>query len=375
MSDLRLMIAGPVDVDDEVLAALAEPTMPHYGGEWMDVFNRTIALLKRLFETENDMLMMPGTGSTTFEAAVASLVPAGDSICLPSNGFFGERMRHIAEACGIHPVMIKFPMGEPVDPDEVRQQLAVAVPQAQEAGRPIRALGIIHHETSTGVLNPLEAIAKVAREFDLPVLVDAVSSLGGTPLPVDAWGIDICATVPNKCLAVPPGMGLISISKRAWQMAEQNPSKHGWFLNFRTWRQYIEEWGDWHPYPTTMPTNNIVALHHKLESIFAGEGGLEAYIASFEKTASHVRAGMAEMGFALVPDPAYAAPMLSALTGPEGVNLKELQGWLVKERRIMISGGLAEQSGKIIRVGHMGRAQEPAYVDGLLGSVRDYLGR
>jgi alanine-glyoxylate transaminase/serine-glyoxylate transaminase/serine-pyruvate transaminase len=368
---LRLMIAGPVDADDDVLAALAEPTMPHYGPQWMALFTETTELLKKLFQTNNDVLMIPGPGTSAFEMGIKSVLPVGSSICLPSNGFFGLRMKQIAEANGMRPLYVEFPMGEPVDPGVVREQLAAATPEARAAGRPIRALGLIHHETSSGVLNPLEDIAWIAREFDLILIVDAVSSLGGTRLPVDEWGIDYCVSVPNKCVGVPPGFAMASVSDRVWQLAEENPSKHSWYQDLRTWAWYIQNWGTWHPHPTTMPTNNIVALHRRLQHIF--EIGLNRYIAMIAEAAKQVRDGLAEFGFELVPDPRYAAPMLSALRGPEGVDLNRLQLYLAEEHHIMISGGLAEQHGKIIRVGHMGRAMEQDYIHALLDGVRAYL--
>jgi alanine-glyoxylate transaminase/serine-glyoxylate transaminase/serine-pyruvate transaminase len=371
VSDFRLMIAGPVDADDETLAAISEQTMPHYGARWMPIFKETTELLKRLFQTQNDVVMMPGPGSSAFEAGLSSLVPAGESACLPSNGFFGERTRQIAEANGIRPWVVDFPLGEPIDPDRLRKRLKEWIPQASAEGQPIRALGIVHHETSTGVLNPLGEIAAVAKELDLPVVVDAVSSLGGTRLPVDEWGIDVCVTVPNKCLGVPPGLALVSVSRRAWDMADANPGQHGWYQDLRTWAWYMENWAAWHPYPITMPTNNIMALHKRLTAVF--EIGLEAYQGIFAAAARQVREGMGALDFTLFPDPAYAAPMLSALNTRPDVDLSDMLRYLLEEHRIMVSGGLGELHGKVFRVGHMGRAAEPEYTEAFLEGVRAYL--
>lgn len=372
MSDLRLMIPGPVDVDEDVLAALSEPTLPHYGAEWMPTLDATIEYLKRLFETQGDVLIVPGPGSGGLEAAISSLVPTGEGIFIPSSGFFGMRLGQIAEACGLHPWKTDFTPGTHIDPAEVRQQLEKLIPQAEAEGHPIHALAVVHHETSTGVLNPLREIAQVAREFGLPVIVDAVASFGGVRLPVEEWGIDVCVSVANKCLAVPPGVALIAVSQRAWDIAHANPSRHGWYYDLRTWAWYIENWGDWHPSPVTMPTNNIVALLKALRNIFEN-GGMKAHFASIENAAKQVRAEMSELGFTLFPEPSYAAPIVSALNTRPDVDISEMLGYLLNERRVMVSGGIADLRGKIFRVGHMGRAREPEYIDALVEATRDFL--
>jgi alanine-glyoxylate transaminase/serine-glyoxylate transaminase/serine-pyruvate transaminase len=365
------MIPGPVDVDDEVLAAIAEPTLPHYGARWMPLFNATTNLLKRLFETAGDVLMIPGPGSSALEAGMTSLVPAGEGICIPENGFFGLRAIQMAEACGIRPWVLSFPAGEYIDPDRLRAFLKETLPAANAEGHPIRAITLVHHETSTGVLNPLHEIAEVAHEFDLLLIVDAVASFGGVPIPVDAWGIDICVSVPNKCIGAPPGVALMSVSQRAWERAESNPCAHGWYLDLRTWAWYRTNWKDWHPYPTTLPTNNIVALHKALESIFLE--GVEAHFASFARAFQAVREGLAGMGFSLFTNPAYAAPMISAMNTRPDVNVGELQHFLLDKHGIMISGGLGDLHGKIFRVGHMGRAKDASYTSQLLEAVHAFL--
>lgn len=371
MSDPVLMIPGPVEADDDVLDAIGRQTIPHYGPKFMAIFNETTSLLKRLFETEDDALLVPGPGSAALEMAIGSLVPRGESICTTNNGFFGMRMIQIIERYGIRSFVVSAPWGQPIDPDDVRRRLEEWLPQAEAEGQPIRAVSVIHCETSTGVLNPLEEIAAVAYEFGLPVIVDAVASFGGIRLPVDAWHIDACASVANKCLGVPPGVALLSVSRRAWEMARANPSASGWYLNLNTWDWYIKNWNDWHPYPTTLPTNNIVAILEALRRVF--EIGPEAHFASFRHAARRVREGMAEMGFTLFPDEAYAAPALSALNVRPGVDIGDMLRYLLHEHGLMVAGGLADLKGKIFRVGHMGRGKDPAAVEALLEATRMYL--
>ncbi|HEC21689.1 MAG TPA: alanine--glyoxylate aminotransferase family protein, partial [Chloroflexi bacterium] len=135
MSDLRLMIPGPVDAEEAVLSALGEPTLPHYGVEWMPLFRETTDMLKRLFETENDVLIMPGPGTAALDAAIGSLVPAGSSVCIPVNGFFGMRLRQVAEGYGLAVSSLDFPEGTHIDPDEVRRHLKDSIPRSQADGQ------------------------------------------------------------------------------------------------------------------------------------------------------------------------------------------------------------------------------------------------
>jgi alanine-glyoxylate transaminase/serine-glyoxylate transaminase/serine-pyruvate transaminase len=337
----------------------------------MKVFDETIDLLRRLFETEGEVIMMPGPGTAALDSALSSMVPRGQGVLSLDNGFFGFRMGQIIEKNALVPYVIKGEWGEPITADIVREELAEFLPVADANDSPIRVLSVVHHETSTGVLNPLEEIAAVAAEYDLPVIVDAVASFGGVRIPVDDWGIDTCVGVPNKCLAVPPGTALVSVSERAWQMAEDNPDEHGWYLDLRTWRWYIDNWGDWHPYPTTMPTNNIVALNQGLKKVFDVEP--EVYFARFQQAAERLREGMAEFGFTLYPDPAYASPTVSALTVPDGVDATEMLAFIRDKYGLMASGGLADLKGKIIRVGHMGLAKDIAVVDQFIEATRQYL--
>ncbi len=369
---LRLLTAGPVDVDDAVLAALAEPTLPHYGPPWMPAYESTIFLLHELFETDHDVLVMPGPGTGALDTGIGSMIPPGSTICVPANGYFAERVVQMVEAYDIHAARVDFPWGSAVDPDTLRRFLLDEIPRAQAEGRPVRAIAVVHHETSTGILNPLEEIGRIARELDLALIVDAVASLGGTRLPVDAWGVDFCVSVPNKCIGAPPGVAMVTVSPRAWQMADANPARHGWYHDLRTWAWYRKYEQEWHPYPTTLPTNVIVALRKAL-SIILHDKGIEQHRAEIQLAAQHVREGMDEFGFKMFPDPLHAAPMLSAFHSRPGVDTADMSHFLLDERGLMISGGLGNLKGKMFRIGHMGGAASQELVEAFLTGVGDYL--
>ncbi len=361
---LRLMIPGPVDVEEDVLAALAEPVLPHYGRAWLEIYDEVIERLRQLFATRNDIILMTGPGTAGLDASLGSLARTGEKVLVPHNGFFGARLATVARSYGLDVRTIPVAPGQPLDPEAVRQQLC--------AEPDIQAIGVVHLETSTGVVNPVREIAAVASGCGVPIIVDAVSSLGGMPLPVDEWGIDVCVTVSNKCLGSPPGLVPLSVSQRAWdQMDRKRGRAHGWYLNLLTWKDYATNWASWHPYPTTLPTNNIMALLTCLRRIL--DGGLEAQYDRHLQAAQTVRARLAQLGFELFTPQACTSPLITAVCGLPGMDIDDFRRYLLEEWQIMIAGGLEELRGKIFRVGHIGKAASSEYTEHFLSGVEAYL--
>jgi alanine-glyoxylate transaminase/serine-glyoxylate transaminase/serine-pyruvate transaminase len=361
---VRLMIPGPVDAEEAVLESMSQRVIPHYGQQWLALYRETVDKLQQVFGTHDDIIMMAGPGTAGLEAALGSLMQTGEKVMITSNGFFGERLATVARSYGLEPVQVTAPLGQPLDPAAIRQRLS------EEPD--VQAVTVVHLETSTGVLNPLQEISAVTDEFDVPIIVDAVSSLGGVPLPVDDWKIDVCVTVVNKCLACPPGLAPMSVSQRAWDQIDRKPGRaHGWYLNLRTWKDYSIHWGSWHPYPTTLPTNNILALLTSLGSILAE--GLEAHYRRHSTAAEQVRTVLKAWGFEMFPDAAYTSPLITAMYGLPGMDIDGFRRYLMDEWRIMISGGLEELSGKIFRVGHIGKAASREYTECFLDAVEAYL--
>lgn len=360
----RLMIPGPVDIDEEILAEMRSPAMPHYGDAWVRIYTEAVQGLKALFHTQNDLFLLVGPGSAALEAALGSVVGAGDRVLIPSNGFFGNRLREVASALRLDVVLLDVPWGEPLDADAIRDTL--------RADRRIRVVAVVHHETSTGVLNPLEEIAQAVKGEGRLLIVDAVSSLGGIPLPVDAWGVDLCVTVSNKCLEAPPGLAPISVSEAAWRAIEANAAaSRSWFLNLGTWRRYLREWGAWHPTPTTMPTQVVLALRKSVQRLV--EEGDEARFARHRAAAEAVRQGIRALGLhTFIPDE-IACPLITVIAGQEGAPADGLRRYLLAEHDILVAGGLEHLAGRIVRVGHMGRATSQEYIEDLLRGIRGWV--
>jgi alanine-glyoxylate transaminase / serine-glyoxylate transaminase / serine-pyruvate transaminase len=235
-----------------------------------------------------------------------------------------------------------------------------------------RALALVHHETGTTVLNPLHELAMIASEAGKAVVVDAVSSLGGVDVQVDNWGIDVCVTTPNKCLEALPGIGFISVSERAWKILDSHSqTNHGWYLNLKTWRQYAQEWGSWHPTPVTLPTNIILALRTSLRKII--NLGLEAHFDKYRHASQVMRRGLRNIGYEMFVEDMWASPIVTGVSKRPEFELDEMSHWLLEQRGIAIGSGLGELTGKMVRVGHLGKAASREYLMDFLYAMEEFL--
>lgn len=361
----RLMVPGPVTVEDEVLHEMGSPVRVHYGAEWTAIYNEILDMLKQVFRTEGDVHLMVGSGTAALDAAVGSITASGETVIVGRNGFFGMRLEEICRSYGLKVVKIEEELGQPLRPE--------AFEAALEGNPDAALLAIVHLETSTAVLNPLKDIAERAKAYDVPVVVDAVSSLGGVELEMDAWGIDLCAAASQKCLGAPPGLGPIAISSRAWEIMESKPERsHGWYLNLQTWKRYADDWADWHPFPVTMATNNVLALRAGLQSLL--DEGLEARIQRYTRLAMRLRNGVRKLGLQPFTSDDELAPVLTAIYGPEGVDTAEIVQYLLDEHGIMVSVGLGEGlKGRIFRVGHMSPTVSEEDIDAVLEGLAAFL--
>jgi alanine-glyoxylate transaminase/serine-glyoxylate transaminase/serine-pyruvate transaminase len=361
---LKLFTPGPGDVDEDVLASLATPVIRHYGPEWLEIYHETQDLLRQVFKTKNEIYFVPGPASSLLDMAVGSLLSSGEKIIVGENGFFGERLAHIAQDYGLQVIFLKAPLGQPLNP-EALQALLRQHPDA-------KVVALVHHETGTTVMNPLQQLATMAHQAGRAVVVDAVSSLGGADVRTDEWGIDICVTTPNKCLEAVPGIGFISVSPRAWQLVDSHAqTNHGWYLNLKTWRKYATEWGAWHPTPVTLPSNIILAVRTSLLKIV--EMGLEAHFEKYRWASNAVRQGLRNMGYDMFVKDEYASPIVTGVCRRPEFELNEMSRWLVEKHEIAVGGGLGELSDKMFRVGHLGKAATREYLIDFLFAMEEFL--
>jgi alanine-glyoxylate transaminase/serine-glyoxylate transaminase/serine-pyruvate transaminase len=359
-----LMIPGPVSVDDDVLEALGQPVRAHYGDEWARLYKQVGASIREVFRTDGEVYLLFGSGMAGVEMCIASTLGPGDEVVVGVNGTFGERTAEVARANGLQVHVAQAEMAHPVTESMIRRELDKH-PKTQ-------AVCVVHHETSVGVLNEVEAIAATSRGRGLLTIVDGISAIGGVSFEMDAWGVDMCVTVANKCIGGPIGVAPVAAGRRALEaLNDGRPKAAGWYLNLATWKRAAEEMAAWHPHPTTVPTNVIEAFDVALKGLL--EEGVENRWRRLARARDRVREGLEEMGFPMLSPVATASPVTTAAYGLPGMDLADYMSWLLGEHNIRIGGGLGPLSGKIFRVGHMGRAAEPEAIDRYLRLTAEYI--
>ena len=365
-----LMVPGPSEPEPEVLTTLALPILPHYGEKWKQVYEDTTAKLKKIFKTDNDVIIVPVPGQLAVEMAVANLVPRGQEAFVCVNGYFSEMIVSMVEYWGGKAVVIRSPLGKAVTPEQVQGAIEK---KGDPSGKPIF---VVQNETSTGVVSPVEAILKVCKEHGMLTVLDSISAFGGIDVRVDEWGADYAIGYASKAIGGVFGAEPVAVSKDAWKAAKKNSDKiHTRFLNLNVWAKAIEEMGPWgHPHPSSMPTSIIVGLQKAVDLVL--KEGLANRYRRHKEVAELARKSLGELGLKLFPDRRYLSNTVSvASVDPQ--EDKRLRGTLASKYDIMIAGGLGELSGKIIRIGHMGTSatipavsRTMAAMDSILRDIR-----
>jgi len=338
--DKLLRVPGPTPVPSRVALASARPMLWHRSPEFVELFRRVESRLKALFETEGDVLIIAGSGTAAMESAVANLTSPGEEVVVLNGGKFGERWLELAHAFGAKPIELKYPYGQGVEPDALDRVLA------QNPGA--KVVYATQNESSTAVLNDIEALAKVARAHDALLVVDAVSSLGGAPLPMDAWGVDVVVTGSQKCLMLPPGLAFVGVSPRAWEKARASRG-HRYYFDWSRYKKAAQN--------AESPYTSAVSLMYALDESLAmmEEEGKEARFERHRLMRAMVREGLRALGFTLFVEDRWASPTLTAATGG-GVDPEALRKAVRKKTGVTFAGGQGDLKGKIFRIGHMGAA-------------------
>jgi alanine-glyoxylate transaminase/serine-glyoxylate transaminase/serine-pyruvate transaminase len=346
-----LMGPGPSEIPPRVLAALAAPTVGHLDPYFLQIMDELQTMLRQVFCTENRLtLAISGTGSAGMEACVVNLIEPGDRMIVGVNGVFGGRMTDVARRCGAEVTTIERPFGEVLSPDEVAQAVAKHRP---------KVVGIVHAETSTGALQPLEEISRIVHDAGALLLVDCVTSLGGLPVEIDGWQIDAAYSGTQKCLSCPPGLAPVTFSARALEVIQQRKTKvASWYLDTTMLANY---WSDRsRAYHHTAPINMNYALHEALRAVV--EEGLPARHARHRRNHLALAAGLEALGLEYAVAAGIRLPMLNSVKIPAGADDKAVRGRLLNEFGIEIGGGLGPMAGKVWRVGLMGETAQPRNV-------------
>lgn len=349
-------------VAPRVMDAMRRPILGYLDPDLFVVLFEIQVGLRHLFCTENEItLALPGTGMSGAECALANLIEPGDRVLVMSSGFFGERLVEIARRCGaeVHPVRSRW--GRPVE--------AEAIEAVLKQHPNWKLIAMVHAETSTGVHQPIEPIAELARRYEALLVVDAVTSLGGMPVEVDGWGIDICFGAGQKCIGTPPGLAPITVSPRAWEVIQKRRAPcQSWYLDLRLLWDY---WSETHIYHHTTPVSLMYALRAALEMI--EQEGLPARHERHRHQAERLWNGLQELGLELVVPQEHRLPMLTVIRVPEGIPDSEFRLRLLREFNIEIGGGLGEWRGQVWRVGLMGHSCLAHNVDLLLSAMHTLL--
>lgn len=355
---------GPSDVDPRVLAAMARPTVGHLDPTFIEMMDDLKALLRSAFRTTNPMTMpISAPGSAGMEACFANLVEPGDRVVICQNGVFAGRMKENVERAGGVAIMVEDSWGRAVDPQKLSDALA--------ANDGVKAVAFVQAETSTGVQSDAETLCRIARENGCLTIVDAVTSLGGSPLEVDAWGIDAVYSGSQKCLSCTPGLSPVSFSERALEAARSRKVKaHSWFLDLSLLAGYWDE-GAKRAYHHTAPINALYGLHEAL--ILLDDEGVENAWSRHRRNHEVLRAGLEAMGLPLIVPEPERLPQLNAVAIPVGVDDAAVRGMLLEEHGIEIGAGLGALAGKVWRIGLMGHSSRPDKVLRLLGALEAVL--
>ena len=356
-----LMGPGPSTVAPSVLEALSQPLLGHLDPVFVKMMDEIKVMLRQVFLTRNDMTFpVSGTGSAGMEFCLVNLIEPGDEVVIGVNGVFGGRMVDVAERCGAKVIRVEAPWGQIIEAGQIAEALK---------GRRPKLVGVVHAETSTGALTPVEEIAALAREAGALMVLDTVTSLGGCPVRVDDWGIDAVYSGTQKCLSCPPGLSPVSFNSRAMEVATKRRTKvQSWYLDVNLLASY---WGQERVYHHTAPISMNYALHEALRLVLVE--GLENRWRRHEQNHLALKAGLKELGLGLASQEGHQLWQLNAVTVPAGVEEGPVRKRLLDEFNIEIGAGLGPLKGKVWRIGLMGETSSPENVRTVLAALKTCL--
>jgi alanine-glyoxylate transaminase / serine-glyoxylate transaminase / serine-pyruvate transaminase len=355
----RLLLGpGPSNVAPSVLKAMAQPLVGHLDPVFIQMMEEIKSMLRTVFMTRNEMTFpVSGTGSAGMEFCFVNLVEPGDDVIIGVNGVFGTRMVDVAERCGARVTKVEAPWGQIIEAGQIAEALKKVKP---------KLVAIVHAETSTGALTPVEEISKLTHDAGALLVLDTVTSLGGHPVKLDEWGVDAVYSGTQKCLSCPPGLSPVSLNARALGVATSRKRKvQSWYLDVNMLASY---WGQDRVYHHTAPITMNFGLHEGLRLIL--EEGLENRWRRHEQTHLALKKGLAERGLEIASQPGHQLWSLNSIRVPEGVDEAAVRKKMLTDFNIEIGAGLGPLKGKIWRVGLMGENSRKESVDAFLGALK-----
>ena len=338
---LTLMIPGPTPVPETVLKAMGRHPIGHRSGEFQAIVRRTTEQLKWLHQTSSDVLVITGSGTAAMEAGMINTLSHGDKVLCGDNGKFGERWVKVARAYGLEVDVVSAEWGQPLDPEAFRTALET------DTEKQIKAVILTHSETSTGVINDLETIARYVKAHGTALTIaDCVTSLGASNVPMDAWGLDVVASGSQKGYMLPPGLSFVAMSERAWA-AYATSDLPKFYLDLGPYRKTAAKDSN----PFTPAVNLYFGLEAALDMM--QKEGLEAIFARHERHRAAAQAGMEAIGLPLFAAKGHGSPAITAVA-PEGLDAELLRKTVKEKFDILLAGGQDHLKGKVFRIGHLG---------------------
>ena len=341
MNDILLMLPGPTTVHPRVLSAMSQAVVNHRSAKYGAILTETTELMSKVFQTPNKSYLLTGSGTAAMEAGVANTVAPGEKILNVVGGKFGERLLKISQTHGIEAKELAVEWGTAVDPKDIAEAL--------DEDEDIKAVTVIHNETSTGVAAPIEEIGKVMKNYDALYIVDTVSSLAGDEVNVEKFGIDVCFTGSQKCLAAPPGMAAITLSDDAWAAVDKVET-NTFYLDLKAARKSGDKVPPETPY--TPSVSLTYAMNEALKMVM--EEGLDARVARHHKAAKASVDAVKALGLELFADEAVSSATVTAVKMPEGITDADFRGTTRDKYGVELAGGQDHLKGNIFRIGHMG---------------------
>ena len=354
----KLMGPGPLDIHPRVYRALTSPVIGHMDPAYFKTLDQIGDRLRRVFQTQNRLThATPGTGTSGMEACVANLIEPGDPVLICVHGYFGDRLRQMAERQEADVTVIEGEWGRPTDPQQIKEAFQ---------SKDYKVMALVHAETSTGVQQPMDDIVRLAREYDTMVVLDTVTSLGGVEIKVDEWGLDAAYSCSQKCIGAPPGLAPVTFSDRAIEAARNR--KHpirSWYLDITLLDKY---WGS--PPRVYHHTSSSTLNYALLEALLLiDEEGLQNRFERHLKNHRALVAGVETMGLEMLVKPEHRLPTLNTIRVPDGVNEAEVRGYLLQTFNLEIGAGLGSLAGQVWRVGLMGYSSSAENVLFFLSAV------
>lgn len=341
MKKKYLMTPGPTPVAESTLAAMSLPIIHHRHPEFRGILEEVRSGLKELFQTKQEVLMFASSGTGAMEGSIVNTLSRGDRVIVVEGGKFGERWTEISRAYGLDPDVIEVPWGQAVDPAEVKKRLDK---------KPAKAVMVQFTETSTGVVHPIEELAKITAKTDTLLFVDGVTGVGVCSIPFDQWGLDVLVTGSQKALMLPPGLAFACLSDKAWKAAEKSDLPR-YYFDFQKEHKKIKENSTAYTPAITL----IIGLREMLNR--CRQIGFDNIYAENERMARATRAAMKALGLELFA-PDSPSPALTAVKAPPGIDAQEIVKVMREEHGVTIAGGQAQAKGKIFRIAHMGHISQ-----------------